>query len=58
MSEKDFNILLELAQKQLQEKVTKEEALCSLVRAGILDETGKFTASYPNLAAAAGEIDR
>ena len=50
MSDKDFNNLLQLAQKQLQEKVFKEEALRSLVRAGILDEAGKLTAPYADLA--------
>jgi hypothetical protein len=50
MSEKDINRLLELAQTQLQEKVSKEEALRSLVRAGILDEAGNLTAPYANLA--------
>jgi len=50
MSDKDFNKLLELAQKQSQEKVSKEEDLRSLVRAGILDEAGKLTAPYADLA--------
>jgi len=50
MSEKDFNKLLELAQKQLQEKVSDEEALRSLVRAGILDEAGNLTPPYADLA--------
>lgn len=50
MSEKDFNKLTELARKQLHEKVSKEEALRSLVRAGILDEAGKLTAPYIHLA--------
>ncbi|HEY4063540.1 MAG TPA: hypothetical protein VGM30_16650 [Puia sp.] len=50
MSEKDFNKLMELAQKKLQEKVSKEEALRSLVRAGILDENGNLTAPYASLA--------
>ena len=50
MSEKDYNRLLELAQKQAQEKVSKEEALRSLIRAGILDEAGKLTAPYADLA--------
>lgn len=49
MSEKDFNNLMELAQKQLQEKVSDEEALRSLVRAGILDENGHFTPPYASL---------
>jgi len=40
MSEKDFNNLMELAQQQLQEKVSKEEALRSLIRCGLLDKDG------------------
>jgi hypothetical protein len=55
MSEKDFNRLMELAQKQLLEKFSKEEALRSLVRAGILDETGKLTPPYADLAVPAGK---
>jgi hypothetical protein len=55
MSEKDINRLLELAQTQFQEKVSKEEALRSLVRAGILDEAGNLTAPYANLAIPAGK---
>jgi hypothetical protein len=50
MSEKDFNKLLELAQRQLQEKVSDEEALRSFVRAGILDEDGNLTPPYADLA--------
>jgi len=50
MSEKDFNNLLELAQKKLQEKVSDEEALRSLVQAGILDEAGNLAAPYADLA--------
>lgn len=50
MSEKDLNKLLELAQKQIQEKVSDEEALRSFVRAGILDEAGNLTAPYADLA--------
>lgn len=50
MSEKDFNKLVELAQQKLQEKVSKEEALHSLVRAGILDAAGNLTAPYADLA--------
>lgn len=33
---------MELAQKQLQEKVSKEEALRSLIHAGLLDERGNL----------------
>ncbi|NII26557.1 ATP-binding protein [Pseudoflavitalea sp. X16] len=49
MSDKDFNNLMKLAQKLAQEKPTKEEALRSLVRAGILDENGNFTPPYASL---------
>ncbi|HWK04738.1 MAG TPA: hypothetical protein VNS58_13955 [Puia sp.] len=42
MDEKDFNNLMELAQKQLHEKVSKEEALRSLIRAGLLDKAGNL----------------
>jgi len=55
MSEKDFEKLMELAQSQLDEKVSKKEALLSLVRAGILDEAGKLTAPYIHLAATSGK---
>jgi hypothetical protein len=50
MSEKDFDKLMELAQKKLQEKVSDEEALRSFIRAGILDENGNLTAMYASLA--------
>ena len=40
MSEKDFKNLMELAQQQLQEKVSKEEALRSLIQCGLLNEKG------------------
>ncbi|GGA82131.1 hypothetical protein [Puia dinghuensis] len=55
MLKKDFNKLIELAQKQLQEKVSKEEALRSLVRADILDEAGKLTSPYSHLAKLSGK---
>jgi hypothetical protein len=50
MSEKDFDRLMELAQKQLHEKVSDEEALRSFIRAGILDENGNLTVLYASLA--------
>jgi len=43
MSEKDFKNLMELAQKTLEEKVSKEEAFRSLVQCGLLDEAGNLT---------------
>jgi hypothetical protein len=50
MSDQDFNKLMELVQRQLQEEVSKEEALLSFVRAGILDENGNLTPPYADLA--------
>jgi hypothetical protein len=50
MTEKDFKLLMDLAEKKLHQEVTKEEALRSLVNAGILDEEGNLTEPYKNLA--------
>ncbi|MCR8560887.1 hypothetical protein KXD93_24735 [Mucilaginibacter sp. BJC16-A38] len=48
MSEKDLQILIELA-KKLEKGLTKEEALRSFVAAGILDEAGNYTQPYKEL---------
>jgi len=50
MSEKDFNLLMELANQKLHREVSKEEALRSLVNAGILDSNGNLTKPYADLA--------
>lgn len=50
MSEKDFNLLMDLADKKLHQEVSKEEALRSLVNAGILDAKGNLTKPYEDLA--------
>jgi hypothetical protein len=50
MSEKDFNLLMELANRKLEQEVSKEEALRSLVNAGILDSNGNLTKPYEDLA--------
>ena len=50
MSEKEFQLLMELFERTAQEKVSKEEALASLVSAGILDKDGNFTEPYKDLA--------
>jgi len=42
MSEKDFQNLMELAQELLHKKVSKEEALRSLIRCGLLDKDGNL----------------
>jgi hypothetical protein len=50
MSEKDLNKLMELAQQKLEENVSVEDALHSLIQAGILDESGELTKPYEDLA--------
>jgi hypothetical protein len=52
MSDKDIQRLIELAQSKLMQDRTKEQALLSLQRAGLLDKHGEFTAPYQNLAKA------
>ena len=49
MDEKDIQNLIELAQTKIREGVSKEEALDSLVGAGILDLEGNFTSNYEAL---------
>jgi hypothetical protein len=51
MSDKDFQILMDLADAQLEaaKKMTKKEAILSLNRAGILTKKGKFTKNYTEL---------
>ncbi|HVU57969.1 MAG TPA: hypothetical protein VHD83_23070 [Puia sp.] len=50
MSDKDIQRLIELAESQLERSFTQEEALASLVSAGILDENGNPTLPYQELA--------
>jgi hypothetical protein len=50
MGDKDIQRLIELAELQLEHSFTQEEALASLVSAGILDENGNPTAPYQELA--------
>ena len=50
MSEKDFNLLMELVNQKLNEEISKEEALRSFVNAGILDSSGNLTKPYEDLA--------
>ena len=49
MSEKDLNLLIELAQEKLRRGVSKEEALKSFIAAGILDARGEYTEPYKEL---------
>jgi hypothetical protein len=50
MSEKDFNLLMELFENKLHQDVSKEEAIRSLINAGILDSSGNLTKPYEDLA--------
>jgi hypothetical protein len=50
MSEKDFNLLVDIADQKLHQKVSKEEALRFLMNAGILDTIGNLTTPYEILA--------
>lgn len=47
---KQQRLLLDLANKLKSNKKTKDEILTSLINAGILDKSGKFTKNYPILA--------
>jgi len=49
MSDKDLQLLMELAEEKLQKTVTKEDALKSFIAAGILDESGEYTEPYKEL---------
>lgn len=46
MSDKDFNNLMELAEKHAKEKPTREQALRIFMLAGILDKDGNLTPPY------------
>jgi hypothetical protein len=48
MSEKDIKQLIALA-KELENGLTKEDALKSFIAAGILDEAGNYTLPYKEL---------
>jgi hypothetical protein len=49
MSDKDLELLLELAEEKLKSKVSKEEAMQSFVAAGILNQDGAYTDPYKQL---------
>ena len=46
MSEEDIKNLENIALEKLKNGFTKEEALQSLIRAGILDKNGNYTEPY------------
>jgi len=49
MSNKEIKLINDLAKEQLKKGITREEALNSLVHAGILTPNGAFTKPYKNL---------
>jgi hypothetical protein len=50
MSDKEIKKLTDLAKQKLEQNLTREQALASLVAAGILDTQGKYTKPYRRLA--------
>lgn len=52
MSEKDIQRLIDLAEEQLKQSFTKEEARESLVTAGIMEEDGSLSQPLAELAQA------
>ncbi|WP_316825529.1 hypothetical protein [Pedobacter miscanthi] len=49
MSDKDIELLIELANAKLDKGVSKQEALDSFVNAGILNNEGTYTEPYKEL---------
>jgi hypothetical protein len=49
MSDKEFQMLIELAEAELKKGCTQEEARRSLYDAGIYDKNGNFTKPYKHL---------
>lgn len=50
MSDKDIQILIQLAEQKLQQPVTQQQALRSLIDAGLIDQQGNPTQPYLDLA--------
>lgn len=50
MTEKDYQKLMDIAERRLKKGYTKEEAQRALYNAGIYDKEGNFTKPYKNLA--------
>ena len=58
MNEQDIRNLRNIALEGLKKSLTPEEALRSLMDAGILDENGNHTAPYQNLGRAVKAIQK
>lgn len=48
--ERSYKEIMEMFEKGLKKKHTKEESLQFFIKAGMLDKDGNFTAPYQNLA--------
>jgi hypothetical protein len=46
MSEKEYQLLMDLMKRAAEKVLTKEEALAALVSAGIFDKDGNYTEPY------------
>ena len=46
MSEKEFQLLMDLMKREAEKVLTKEEALAELISAGIFDKDGNYTEPY------------
>ena len=46
MTDREIQIIQDHARKKLTQRLTREEALLSLQRAGILDKNGNYTKPY------------
>jgi hypothetical protein len=55
MSDKDIQLLIDLAKRKLREVRTPEEAMRSLQLAGIFDKDGNYTAPYKDLEKLTGQ---
>lgn len=58
ISEKDVQRKIDYFREKLKRGQTKEEALQSLQRAGILDENGKHTEPYKHLGALVEKLSK
>lgn len=58
MTEKEYQAIMDLAQRMLQEMHTPEEALRRLQSAGIFDENGNYTEPYKELEKITGQTGK
>ena len=49
MTDKEYKLVTDIPKRKLARGINKEEALTSLVQAGILNRDGRFTEQYQSL---------